>query len=104
MNQEKYLNVSERKTYINAKHISTNIDFFNTESVIIKVYDDKIVFRKPDISYRGKTFMIQKLKTSNNWYSFGITSDLIPLGKLYPSIEFSNEDELVFFYNEENEC
>lgn len=103
MESDKHLNIGSRKSYIHARHLSTNIDFFNTESIIVKIFHDKLVFRKPDISYRGKIYMVQKVKTSKNWFSFGLTSDFIPLGKFYPSLEESTEDELVFYYNEENE-
>jgi hypothetical protein len=103
MDSDKHLNIGSRKKYINARHISTNIDFFNTESIVVKILNDKLIFRKPDISYRGKLYMVQKIKTSKNWYSFALTSEIIPLGKFYPSIEESNEDQLVFYFNEENE-
>lgn len=103
MELDKYLKIGSRKKYINARHISTNIDFFNTESIIVKILHDKLIFKKPDISYRGKFYMVQKNKTSKSWYSFELSSEIIPLGKFYPSVEESTEDQLVFYFNEENE-
>lgn len=82
-------------THVNQRSIGTKSKFFvPNEEIIVDVKWDKIVFRKPDFSYTGKTHKMVSLK--NGWVFFSIVADL-PLGKFEFDPDESNMDEMVVY-------
>lgn len=82
----------------NAYIISSNHPFFKSEYIKVYVDDCSLIFSVPTIDYNGKMYKPHRNRKSIEWYSFGITNELLITGKFYVDIEESTEDELVVYY------
>lgn len=84
------------------RELITNCDFFNAkEEVIVKVYEDKMVFRKPTLDYMGATYTPQPTR-SNKWKTIPVTAPDLPLYKqLKFDPEESNEDQMVIYFDQQ---
>lgn len=71
--------------------------FFKSKCDYIINYDsDNIYFKRPDISFNGKTYRACELRGDNN---FTLTCKLdIPLGKFIKNEDLSNEDVIAFSF------
>lgn len=84
-----YKHTSQRQ-----RHIKSNSNFFKDE-LIIKIDDEKIIFRKPSIDYEGKRY---KLTEDNAEYYHTAVVCEIPLGKFEFDLDESDEDCRVVYY------
>lgn len=71
---------------------------FLSEDFIIKVYDDKIVFKRTGVDWVGKS---HKLKLSKRGLYTSYIAEQIPIGIHYLDLDESDEDQLVFYFNTE---
>ena len=83
-----------KRTSERQRQITSNSKFFNDE-LIIKIENDKIIFRKPSIDYEGKRYKLAKDK--NGRYQTAVVCEL-PLGKFEFDVEESDEDCRVVYY------
>lgn len=74
--------------------LRTRSDWFDTDSVIVKVFHDYVSITKPTIDYKGKTNAVQYTSTDIKVVTLG--ADL-PLGYLMFDEEDSTEDELIIY-------
>ncbi len=70
------------------KHISSKSEFFKGE-LIVKAEYDRVVFTKPSLDYRGKSYKLAR--DNGGYYHMQIVSE-IPNGTFEFDIEESNED------------
>lgn len=89
-----YILVCEHNSSKRYRQIISKSEFFNDE-LIIKIEENKIIFRKPSIDYNGKRHKLSKDK--GGFYHTSVTCEL-PLGKFVFDIEESNEDCRVVYY------
>jgi hypothetical protein len=75
--------------------IVSKSNWFDTEYVIVTIYEDCIVINKPDLDYNGKMFKVLKIGQNN---VVKLTMEL-PIGKFYFDTDESTEDELVMYFN-----
>ncbi len=75
--------------------IRTHHSFFNTP-VVVKKHNDCIVFKKPDLDYKGRT-LGNGNADKNGSYAVTISYLNLPEGTLEIS-EDSTEDELIVYY------
>lgn len=81
----------------NQRQIQSNSKFFTpNEDVIVKVDNDKITFRKPQIDYNGRTFKPKLIQSG--WVTFQIVADLPIIKNLEFDLDESNIDERVIYY------
>ena len=85
-----------KHTHERQMHISSKSDFFN-EEVIIKIENDKIIFRKPSIGYNGKSRKFSRHKSG--YYHTAIVCEL-PIGKYEFDEDESDEDCMVAYYRQ----
>ena len=80
------------------RQIHSNSNFFTpNEEVIVKLFEDKIVFRKPSIDYNGKTHKPQRNGSGDKWINLFITGEL-PFGRFDFEPDESNIDCLVVYF------
>lgn len=84
-----------RHTSERQKHIASNSNFFNDE-LIIKIENDKIIFRKPSIDYEGKRHRMS-LDKKTGYYHTAVVCEL-PEGKFEFDADESDEDCRVVYY------
>lgn len=94
--QENYDYITICKTGRNKRQISSKSDFING-NVIIKTFDDRIIFRKAGIDYNGKTFAVNINKKTK--YSQIVIAKDLPTGKFYFDFEDSSEDEKIIYFD-----
>ena len=83
-----------RHTSERQRQITSNSNFFNDE-LIIKIENDKIIFRKPSIDYEGKRYKLSKDKKGS--YHTAVVCEL-PEGKFEFDADESDEDCRVVYY------
>lgn len=77
--------------------IRSSNPFFNTEKVILKQEDDRLIVRKPDIFYTGKMHTPSKLGKSKQ-HQMTLVMPL-PIGAFEIDQEESDIDQLVIYTN-----
>lgn len=73
---------------------------FLTGEVIITVDNDRILFRKPEIDYQGKTHKMSINKNSRCCYTSIVAES--PYGKFYFDADESDEDCVVVYPKEQS--
>jgi hypothetical protein len=81
---------TERQRYISSK------SNFLSGDMVIKVDGDKIIFRKPTIDYKGKTYKMSMNKKTKE-YQTAIIAEL-PFGKFDFDLDESDEDCRVVYF------
>lgn len=74
--------------------LKTRSDWFDTDSVIIRVFSDYVSITKPTIDYRGKVNAVQNKSTDIKILTIGAE---LPTGYLMFDEEDSTEDELIIY-------
>lgn len=89
------VSVSEGSRY-GQKQIASNSNFFKTERVIVKVFENEncVKFIRATIDYNGKTYKPQE---QNDYFHFQILAE-IPLGKFEFDADESDEDVVTIYY------
>ncbi len=89
-----YINIC-KTGQLNSVQFVTKSSFFKVkEQIIIKVTDEKVIFRYPTIDYNGKTYFINRA-SQYGWMQMSFPK-LLPLGKIYFDEE-STEDEVILY-------
>jgi hypothetical protein len=83
--------------HVNQRRITLKSTFFlPNEYIIVKWDNEKIIFRKPQIDYQGRTY---KLKlTKSGWLTTQIVADLPIVKDLKFDLDESTIDERVVYY------
>jgi len=90
-----------RRGFVDSYAISSTNDFLKNKQVKVSFFDDKLIISIPSLDWSGKSYV--PCSTGKNCFSFAVNSDNIRIGKFPIDIEESNEDNLVIYYeNEEN--
>lgn len=92
-----YIRVNKAQTD-RQRVITSKSDFFKGRT-IFKVEKDKIIFKKPTIDYRGKSYKF--CLHVDGFYHSTILCE-IPLGKFYFDEDESNEDIIVAYFEPDN--
>jgi hypothetical protein len=74
--------------------LSMRSPFFCEDDFIVTITDDYISFKKPTIDYNGKTHKVTK---QVNTYHLTLYEKL-PIGVFVFDEEYSNEDELIVYF------
>jgi hypothetical protein len=77
------------------KHIRTKSNFFG-EPIIIKITDEKIIFTKPTLDFKGKT--ISPNCDESGWFYFRIDCEYLEPKKFDFDLEESDIDCRVVYY------
>ena len=80
----------------NQVRLCSNSCFFNDE-IIVNIDDEKIVFTKPTIDYRGKLYKMTKIK-NNGDFQATITTD-IEFGTLEIEEDETDCDRITIYYS-----
>lgn len=83
---------------LNHRQIWSSSDFFRSaEQMIVTVLDEKIIFRCPDIDYRGKSLKVNK--SVKYMTQLTIVNDTLPIAKKLDFDEDeSNVDQVVVYF------
>jgi stalled ribosome rescue protein Dom34 len=87
--------IVNRCVRINNRHITSKSNFFS-EPMIIKIDNEKIIFKRASLGYNGKTNEI-KLSKKTGHYHTTIACE-IPIGKFEFDTDESDEDCKVVYY------
>lgn len=85
---------------LNHRQIWSSSDFFRSaERMIITVLEDKIIFRIPDLDYRGKSLKVNR--SIKYMDQITIVDDSLPVvKKLDFDEDESNDDQVVVYFND----
>ena len=98
-NDIEYITIYAKEISGNLRNVTSNSTFFeNNCEYIVAIDEDKIVFTRPSLDYKGKTSKAKSSSGTN--VHFTIKAEL-PIQKFIPiDLEESNEDQLVIYLNQ----
>ena len=93
---ERYINIQKGATG-EQRQIQSKDKFFSAdESVIVRAYTDRIIFKNPSLDYSGK---LSKPKAMHSgWVTFLITDSTLPTGKNFAIDSDDNVDEITVYF------
>lgn len=98
VHKKEITNILSFRNYTEKKiEISSNLDFFKLDRVVLKhdKIEKRITFKRPSISYLGKTYVVKQVC---NISRINVVFNELIIGDFPIDEEESNEDQIVIYY------
>ena len=97
-----YILVYQDEFRENKIRIYSNHVMFQSEYIKITFLNEYLILSIPDIDFKGKIYKTIRHNKCDKWRSFTTISEKIKKGKFYIDEEDSTEDELIIYYNQDD--